>query len=233
VHDTTSFDGWAIDGDYIHRNFNGARVGSQIIVVEDSDQVFLLGLTPRAEMVPSLKGSWWKAAPVIGPVMRGLILAAAVSDRYVDPLRREIYRIPVRWHGRDISPQWVRVERRARAVIGKYVIDQSRHKAGQLCWRIVNSVLWNASRIRHAGRLCIRALRGDAAARRTFAERVSAVPRRLAHIYLNLIYVCFGEHAYSYKKCLLKALAGDALERERISKRLKKIVHAARLRIVR
>ncbi|MGQ0810672.1 MAG: hypothetical protein ACT4OO_05545 [Nitrospiraceae bacterium] len=49
-HDTETFKTLAIDGDYIHRNFGEKAIGKEIRIVQDSDSMILIGMTPRDEM---------------------------------------------------------------------------------------------------------------------------------------------------------------------------------------
>lgn len=115
-HDTSSFEAWAIDGDYIFRNFK--ELGPNCVhIVDDSDGLFLLGLTPHDEMVPPLKGSWWKRFPFVGELARSYVVNQAVFDSYLDPLRRQAYDVAVRWHSRDVVPAWASVEARAHRVM--------------------------------------------------------------------------------------------------------------------
>jgi hypothetical protein len=111
-HDDSTLESWAIDGDYVYRNFQHAEVGKEVHVVADSDSLFLLGLTPERDMVPKISfANLWKSAPVVGKWSKGFILNQTAFDRHTDPLRRRIYNHRVRWHARDLSPAWHPVER--------------------------------------------------------------------------------------------------------------------------
>jgi len=120
VHDTQPFQRWAIDGDYIHRNFGTARVGETVYVVDDSDEAILLGLTPCTEMVPPRKSVPFHSVPVLSEWIKGYLVNQVVFDRYTDPLRRKIYSTCVRWHSRDVSPVWAEVEARAKKIMSVY-----------------------------------------------------------------------------------------------------------------
>jgi len=120
VHDTQPLQRWAIDGDYIHCNFGQAKLGEAIYVVDDSDEVILLGLTPRNEMVPPTKAGWLKSLPVLGEWTKGCLINQVVFDRYTDPLRIKIYSTSVKWHSRDVSSAWTGVEARAKQIMALY-----------------------------------------------------------------------------------------------------------------
>jgi hypothetical protein len=121
-HDVGALDGRALDGNYIFENFSTDGIGERIHVVDDSDSLFLLGLTPRDEMCPPKDSFWWKNAPIIGNWTRGYILNVTVFDSYSDELRRRIYGIPVKWHSSGISSSLKRVQRRAESLIRRYVV---------------------------------------------------------------------------------------------------------------
>jgi hypothetical protein len=120
VHNTEALQKWAIDGDYIHHNFGQAKLGEAVYVVDDSDDIILLGLTPRHEMVPPRRHGLLKSIPILGEWTKGYLVNQVVFDRYTDPLRRKIYSTCVRWHSRDLTPAWAAVEARARKIMADY-----------------------------------------------------------------------------------------------------------------
>jgi hypothetical protein len=120
-HDVGALDGRALDGNYIFENFSTDGIGERIHVIDDSDSLFLLGLTPGGEMVPPSDQFWWKNAPIVGSWTRGYILNKTVFDPGIDELRRRIYTVPVQWHAHDPSAELRRLKRRAVGLITKYV----------------------------------------------------------------------------------------------------------------
>jgi hypothetical protein len=116
-HDATTLDHWAIDGDYVFKNFG--KVGDFLHIARDSDELFLLGMTPANEMVPRLDSRWWKRVPIIADWAKRCILNHTVFDRYTDPLRREVYPTLVRWHADDISESWSAIEDGAKRIIDR------------------------------------------------------------------------------------------------------------------
>jgi hypothetical protein len=125
-HNAEALRNWAIDGDYIYLNFGDRQVGKEIRVIEDSDSIILIGLTPRGEMMVEPRRYWWQSLPVVDEWSKGFILNQAVFDRYTDPLRRSIYSIGVRWHARDLTPEWKPIEWRARNIMAEYMVHEIR-----------------------------------------------------------------------------------------------------------
>lgn len=125
-HDTRSFEQWAIDGDYVYRNFKPGVLGQDIHVVNDSDSIILLGLTPRDEMATRNVSYFWQRWPIVGQWSKGFILNKAVFSPYLDELRRGIYNIPVLWHSCELSAESVETKRRAQSILSKFTnIDLS------------------------------------------------------------------------------------------------------------
>ena len=118
-HNTSALDGRALDGNYIFENF--PQYTDSIEVVRDSDTLFLLGLTPRDEMVPPNEPPDWREWPVVREWGRGYILNRTVFDPGVDIYRRAIYQSTVRWHARDYDGSWQAVERKVKRLIREYV----------------------------------------------------------------------------------------------------------------
>lgn len=127
-HDTSTLDGRAIDGDYIFENFGDGTEQHSIHVVTDSDSIFLLGLTPRDEMIPPKEWRWWKQIPPFGEWTRGYILNQTVFDPAMDPLKRRLYSLGVRWHADKFSEQWSKTERYANHCITKFMISNDLSK---------------------------------------------------------------------------------------------------------
>jgi hypothetical protein len=119
-HDISALDGRALDGNYVFDNFSSDGIGERIHVVDDSDSLFLLGLTPCAEMTPPVDHFWWKSAPIVGAWTKGYILNQTVFDPGIDELRRRIYTAPVEWHAHDPSRELERLKRRAVKLIALY-----------------------------------------------------------------------------------------------------------------
>ena len=122
VHDDATLRKWAIDGDYVYRNFHDAKIGEDVHVVSDSDSLFLLGLTPEDEMVPAADRSrWWRSHALFGEWSKGFILNQTAFDRHTDPLRRRIYGTRVRWHAGPVSTSWTPVEAAVDDIADEYL----------------------------------------------------------------------------------------------------------------
>jgi hypothetical protein len=122
-HDSSMLDGQAIDGEYIFRNFPAYT--DAIHVVRDSDRLFLLGLTPRAEMAPSNERAWFTRLGGLGEAIKGLVLSGTVLDKGVDEYRRMLYTQYARWHAHDLNDSWMPVERDVRRIIDTYVVPSA------------------------------------------------------------------------------------------------------------
>ena len=204
-HDSDALERWAIDGDYIYRNFTLAALDDHIHVVQDSDRIILIGLTPRREMVPPETSHPMKSLRVLGDWTKGYIINRVVHDRQTDPLRRTIYRRPVLWHAKDINENWQAVKARAHDIMAMYAsVDLhplkifSRRKtavaeAGR--WRMKRALeyLWISIVL------------------------VVMVPLLRWSSRLRLL-------LWSYVDCMIRALWGDAVERERIRMRFRRIM---------
>ena len=78
-HNIGALDGRALDGNYIFENFwTGDMDG--IHISRDSDELFLMGLTPSDEMVPPDDKPSWLNKPILGQWSRGYILNRTVFD---------------------------------------------------------------------------------------------------------------------------------------------------------
>lgn len=140
-HATETFRQWTLDGDYIYANLgDAAEIGRDVHVVEDSDSLFLLGMTPADDERCPAPFYWWKAAPVLGNWAKGYLLNRVVHDkRGVDPLRRRMYPIGAKWHRDAIDDSWAPVLKRANGIVGDFLdrdLDLAANGAtGHHAWR--------------------------------------------------------------------------------------------------
>ncbi len=114
-HDTSTFENWTLDGDYIYRNF---RDESDVYVVTDTDEVAYLSFTKETdlhfELTPYLAGKpkwfadWFKVR-----------LVRWFRDLRMDPLKQRIFRMPAYFHYGTINGEWDRTRRRAARVIAR------------------------------------------------------------------------------------------------------------------
>lgn len=112
-HDTRTFDDWTLDGDYIYRNFPNHE---DVYVVNDSDEVMLVSFTRESELHFKLKRHILKVGPWATRV-KALLLRRLFFSNIMDPLKRDLFPIPVRWHRSGVSDGWAAVEARAEALV--------------------------------------------------------------------------------------------------------------------
>ena len=99
-HSSGSLDNWTIDGNYVHENFNQYK--SKIAVVDDSDDAFILSVTPKENSQVPLTKNFTLNLPFSNVIKCGL-MRRLYFDRIIDPLKREIYLKPIKWHSRSIK----------------------------------------------------------------------------------------------------------------------------------
>jgi hypothetical protein len=120
-HDTTTLDTWTIDGDYIFKNI-GSK--ANIYVVRDSDEMFLASWARMDENASVfferkfLKGA---VGSRIQRLMRGAQFRTSFFTPTFDPLKREIFFEPVRWHAKPLSGQWAKTEREAAGTLRRWL----------------------------------------------------------------------------------------------------------------
>ena len=120
-HDTSTLDGWTIDGDYMFKNMG---TGAKIHVVQDSDEIFLASWAPMSEGEAVFRKHPFYESPLgrrLQPWLRGPQFRASFYSGIFDPLKREIFFLPVRWHSRPLNATWDAVERKALRVLRRSV----------------------------------------------------------------------------------------------------------------
>lgn len=104
AHDMTTLERWTLDGDYIYRNFGD---DPRIHVVQDSDDLLYVSFTPEAE----------RADPVRRNRSRGACVRVLTFGPLMDPLKRRLFRLPVRIHSQALDETWQTAERRAGTIL--------------------------------------------------------------------------------------------------------------------
>ncbi|MCA9471189.1 MAG: hypothetical protein MRJ96_11655 [Nitrospirales bacterium] len=120
THDTSVFDVWTLDGDYIHQNF---KQSEDIYVVTDSDEMMLVSWAPSEDRAQSTRPNPIKGLPVVGKWVKGGILRAAMLSGIFDELKQRIFFLPVRWHAKELTANWEVTERRAQQTLQHYLWD--------------------------------------------------------------------------------------------------------------
>src|SRR5205814_8598725 len=112
------------DGDYVYRNFG---VDGKIHVVRDSDEVMLISWAPLSDREQRLEPTQREYTyRFIGEWIKGGVFNTALSNPIFDPLKKQIFPMPVYWHARDINRRkWNSVESKAISIIRKYGIGYS------------------------------------------------------------------------------------------------------------
>jgi hypothetical protein len=103
-HDTSTFDQWTLDGDYLYNNTKNIE---RIHVVQDSDELFLASWGPLAERAIA------KTRFPFEKLLAGHFFKQSFDSGFFDPLKRKLFFLPVRWHSRPLNDQWIAVEQHA------------------------------------------------------------------------------------------------------------------------
>ena len=132
-HDTSTFDKWTLDGDYVYRNFGGGHE-DEIHVVTDSDEIMLVSFTSEKELHFDLVPQWPFNSRIFGELARMSALSYLYHSEVMDPLKRRIFGMAVRLHSAPLNKRWKKVERRAAFTIGQSVgiHPRSQQKLGGL-----------------------------------------------------------------------------------------------------
>jgi hypothetical protein len=107
-HDTSTFDNWTLDGDYIARNLDW-RTATHI--VEDSDEIFLASWAPMAEGPTTQKPWRLLKNQILRDAIHGAQLRRVYNSYISDPMKREVFFRSVRWHDGATNQKWTEVER--------------------------------------------------------------------------------------------------------------------------
>jgi hypothetical protein len=103
-HDTSTFDQWTLDGDYL---FNNTKMMSKVHIVQDSDELFLASWGPLNERAIS------KTRFPFQKFLAGHFFKQSFYSGFFDPLKRKLFFLPVRWHAKPLNDKWRGVEQHA------------------------------------------------------------------------------------------------------------------------
>jgi hypothetical protein len=109
-HDTSTFDEWTYDGDYIYRNLGNIK---RIHLVLDSDEMFMASWAPLADRPYDLTPQASLRIPLLGGLLKKHRFNAAFYSGVHDPLKQRIFFAPARWHANPLNHKWKDVEGRA------------------------------------------------------------------------------------------------------------------------
>lgn len=110
-HDTSTFDKWTLDGDYIYNNFQHIDAEKEVHVVRDSDDIFIISVTPHDEANVPDTPQVIKSINVIGDIYKGYLINIVFCDDRIDVMKKLMFVEPVRMHSQDITPIWDEIER--------------------------------------------------------------------------------------------------------------------------
>lgn len=232
-HDTSTFEDWTLDGDYIFRNFGDLDFDRDVHVVRDSDEIFVVSVTPRDEANVPDTPARIKSFRVIGEWFKGLLIDKVFLDDRIDPMKKLMFLEPVRMHSRDLSPAWRRAEERLHRILALNLSEPG--------------VEWGGPRIKErllAMRESYRPLPGsDGTAteverrsryyrwRRDFHRRLNKAIFRVPHYISRAVALAIfhGYHetirrivlVFAYGRVIILAMLGNKMEIERIKRRLK------------
>jgi hypothetical protein len=123
-HDTSTFDEWTYDGDYIYRNLGNIR---RIHLVLDSDEIFFVSWAPLADKPYDLTPRPALQMPALGNFLKKQRFNAAFYSGVHDPIKQRIFFAPARWHAKPLNEKWTEVEARARDTLLSCVAPPERH----------------------------------------------------------------------------------------------------------
>jgi hypothetical protein len=117
-HDTSTFDNWTLDGDYIHRNVNWREA---TYIVQDSDEIFIASWGPMNDG-PATTGRWGLLKHAgLRDLVHGAQIRRVYNSYFSDPMKRHLLFKTVRWHANPINSKWDPIECRAVATLRTYL----------------------------------------------------------------------------------------------------------------
>ncbi|MFZ3359311.1 MAG: hypothetical protein WA177_11155, partial [Xanthobacteraceae bacterium] len=119
-HDTSTFDQWTLDGDYL---FNNSKNIKCMHVVQDSDELFIASWGPLAEKAVT------KTRFPFERLMAGHFFKQSFHSGFFDPLKRRLFFLPVRWHSKPLNEHWTTVEQHAMGELRRWVEPPDEVKA--------------------------------------------------------------------------------------------------------
>src|SRR6516162_934800 len=132
-HDTSVFDDWTFDGDYIYKNLGNIK---RIHPVLDSDEIFMASWAPLADKPCDLKPQRLLETTLVGNFVKKQRFNAAFYGGFYDPLKQRIFFEAARWHSKPVNDKWGAVERKALKVLQACVAPpddaQEANRGGQL-----------------------------------------------------------------------------------------------------
>jgi hypothetical protein len=113
-HDTTTLENWTIDGDYVFKNLGSSPKAH---VVQDSDEMFYSSWAPFADRAIKLQPRYISRYRWINFDAKVEVFRRSFYGPVFDPLKRQMFSLPLRWHSNPINARWRPVERRSRRIL--------------------------------------------------------------------------------------------------------------------
>jgi hypothetical protein len=107
THDTSTFDEWTFDGDYIYKNLGDIK---KIHLVRDSDEMFIASWAPAADKPYPLTPRSALQRRFVGELTKKARFRNWFYSGIMDPFKQEIFFQCARWHAYDINDKWDSVE---------------------------------------------------------------------------------------------------------------------------
>jgi len=109
-HDTSTFDHWTFDGDYVHKNLGNIK---RVHLVLDSDEMFIASWAPLSDKPYDLTPQPLLKKRFVGNIVRKARFKSWFHSGVFDPLKQEIFFKPAQWHSRPLNERWTAIETRA------------------------------------------------------------------------------------------------------------------------
>lgn len=101
-HDTSTFDGWTMDGDYLYKNYGE---DSDVHLITDSDECVLLSFTKEEDLhIPAIPESLQKV-PIVAEITKQIYFSCLFHSDTMDPLKRRLVLDSVYFHADPLTPQ--------------------------------------------------------------------------------------------------------------------------------
>ena len=113
-HDTTTLENWTIDGDYVFKNLGPSP---KAYVVQDSDEMFYSSWATIADRAIKLQPRYISRYRWVNFDAKVEVFRRSFYGPVFDPLKRQMFSIPLRWHSNPINARWWPVERRSQRIL--------------------------------------------------------------------------------------------------------------------
>ena len=140
IHDTSTFDRWTLDGDYIHKNFSDPK---DIYVIQNSSELFISGFTPEAKIHYSTAPFFLYRREWLRQWLKIQLAHQFLYSRGILDLgKRDLFRLPIRLCGGDSSEAaWREAEARAANAIHE-IETNNRTLSGAVIGISFNCAFW-------------------------------------------------------------------------------------------